>query len=236
MNFAIYIMQIILPFVVRSLRTDCYWFQININLTLDCSCFKYTVSRSIDSKDFIINALRVELVFLCNSWTCQGFLRKLLFYVLGTTFLSRDLWFHFTSAHVASLCLLEYDSNSSCVSLNQVKCWCISNIKGSYEFLWDKIWQPDWCISAVLLPWYAKWSLSVVLIGAIVLLFHLNLSNNDIQAKPCGSLLGVVSEECKEDMVLMGILPPLLLLAQSSDIRVQRNATGALLNLSHLRE
>ena len=44
------------------------------------------------------------------------------------------------------------------------------------------------------------------------------------------------SERNKQTIVLCGAIKPLLSLAQSPDIRVRRNATGALLNLTHLRK
>lgn len=40
----------------------------------------------------------------------------------------------------------------------------------------------------------------------------------------------------KEAIVHAGGVKPLLTLARSDDIRVKRNATGALLNLTHLRK
>ncbi len=40
----------------------------------------------------------------------------------------------------------------------------------------------------------------------------------------------------KQAIVAAGGVKPLLRLAQASDVRVQRNATGALLNLTHLRK
>ena len=45
-----------------------------------------------------------------------------------------------------------------------------------------------------------------------------------------------VSDKVKLEIVFAGGVAPLLKLARSRDIRVQRNATGALLNVTHLRK
>ena len=44
----------------------------------------------------------------------------------------------------------------------------------------------------------------------------------------------LISDEYKEAIITEGGLSPILALAGSKDIRVKRNATGALLNLSHI--
>ncbi len=44
----------------------------------------------------------------------------------------------------------------------------------------------------------------------------------------------LLSDKSKQEIVTLGGVTPLLDLARSRDLRVQRNATGALLNLTHL--
>ena len=55
---------------------------------------------------------------------------------------------------------------------------------------------------------------------------------------PCIShcVVCLPSDKIKLEIVTAGGVAPLLKLARSRDIRVQRNATGALLNVTHLRK
>ena len=48
------------------------------------------------------------------------------------------------------------------------------------------------------------------------------------------SCMLVCAEENKTEIVRLGALQPLIRLTKSRDIRVKRNSSGALLNLSHI--
>ena len=58
---------------------------------------------------------------------------------------------------------------------------------------------------------------------------HTNQNKKTIYA-----LLPLMVEANKIEIVREGAVPPLLLLSHSVDLKVQRNAAGALLNLTHI--
>ena len=61
-----------------------------------------------------------------------------------------------------------------------------------------------------------------------------NLATHGIFNVPCaGKLIELFVDENKTQIAKSGALVPLTRLAKSKDMRVQRNATGALLNMTH---
>ena len=65
----------------------------------------------------------------------------------------------------------------------------------------------------------------------------LTKNDTEVQCNSCGCITTLATtEENKRDIVLNGAIPPLLKLTLVADSRVQRNAAGALLNLTHIGE
>lgn len=62
----------------------------------------------------------------------------------------------------------------------------------------------------------------------------MNSNNVEVQCNAVGCITNLAThEENKAKIARSGALPPLTKLARSKDMRVQRNATGALLNMTH---
>lgn len=65
---------------------------------------------------------------------------------------------------------------------------------------------------------------------AVAVIYTLLYSYDGTPLSPCPPIL----EANKVEIVREGAVPPLLRLSHSSDLKVQRNAAGALLNLTHI--
>ena len=62
----------------------------------------------------------------------------------------------------------------------------------------------------------------------------MNSQNVEVQCNAVGCITNLAThEENKAKIARSGALAPLTKLAKSKDMRVQRNATGALLNMTH---
>jgi vacuolar protein 8 len=62
----------------------------------------------------------------------------------------------------------------------------------------------------------------------------MNSPNVEVQCNAVGCITNLATaEENKAKIAKSGALAPLVKLARSKDMRVQRNATGALLNMTH---
>jgi vacuolar protein 8 len=70
--------------------------------------------------------------------------------------------------------------------------------------------------------------------GLVSLIRQMNSPNVEVQCNAVGCITNLAThEENKAKIARSGALGPLTKLAKSKDMRVQRNATGALLNMTH---
>jgi vacuolar protein 8 len=70
--------------------------------------------------------------------------------------------------------------------------------------------------------------------GLVSLIRQMNSPNVEVQCNAVGCITNLAThEENKAKIAKSGALGPLTKLAKSKDMRVQRNATGALLNMTH---